>query len=401
MTFKEMTLTCSEPMPKSIKVNRIIKKIQGSVEGPTVVFFAGIHGNEAAGVNALIEVFEHLKTEDVKGTIYGIKGNLKALETGQRYIDEDLNRVWTKNRLKDLDSKKHLNIEEQEQKDLFAILNDIISTNLGPIYFIDFHTTSSQTLPFITINDALINRKFGKLFPVPIVLGIEEYLEGPLLSYINELGYVSLGFESGQHDDVEAITNSISFIYLTLVFTNSIAIDKVIGFPIHYNQLKTKSKDLIDIFEVVYLHRIKNGDVFAMEKGFESFQSIKKHTFLAVSNNKPIASKYNAKLFMPLYQTKGNEGFFIIKRIKPFFLKLSSLLRKIKADNLLILLPGISWENKDKHTLRVNLKTARFFAKSFFHLLGYRNKQIDASHIRLNNRERAAKQIMYKDEMWF
>ena len=35
--------------------------------------------------------------------------------------------------------------------------------------------------------------------------GIEEYLNGPLLSYINELGYVAFGFEGGQHDDISAI----------------------------------------------------------------------------------------------------------------------------------------------------------------------------------------------------
>ena len=43
----------------------------------------------------------------------------------------------------------------------------------------------------------------------PIVLGIEEYLQGPLLSYINTLGYVSLGFESGQHDNKQAILKAM------------------------------------------------------------------------------------------------------------------------------------------------------------------------------------------------
>lgn len=77
---------------------------------------------------------------------------------------------------------------------MFTLLEDIINSNFGPFYFIDFHTTLSKTLPFITINDVVIDRKFSKFFLVPIALGIEEYLNGPLLSYINELGYVSLGF---------------------------------------------------------------------------------------------------------------------------------------------------------------------------------------------------------------
>lgn len=108
-----------------------------------------------------------------------------------------------------------------------------------------------------------------------------------------------------------------------------------------------------------------------MNSGFKSFQNIKKGTALAMSNQQQVKSAYNAKLFMPLYQSQGEEGFFIIKLIKPFFLKLSAGLRHLKFDNLLVLFPGISWNNKNKDVLKVNLNVAKFFAKSIFHLLGY------------------------------
>ena len=396
-----MISTCNHLTPKPAAINRIIGEINGKVPGPTIVFFAGIHGNEPAGVRALEDVFKELAEDDIKGSIYGITGNTKALEANQRYLTEDLNRIWTKERIKTLQSKANLNAEEKEQKELLDILNDILKSNTGPFYFIDFHTTSSKTLPFITINDAIINRNFSKLFPVPIVLGIEEYLNGPLLSYINELGYVSLGFESGQHEDQSAIVNSISFIYLTLVYSKAIAVEKVIGFPIHYNRLKTEAQGIFDIFEVVYLHKIKIDDSFSMKAGFKSFQNINTHTILAVSNGEPIKSKYKAKLFMPLYQSKGQEGFFLIKHINPFFLNLSVFLRRFRVDNLLSWLPGVSWENEDKNALLVNLKVTKFFAKSLFHLLGFRNKQLDATHLKLNNRERASKTEMYKNEEWY
>ena len=64
-------------------------------------------------------------------------------------------------------------------------------------------------------------------------------------------------------------------------------------------------------------------------------------------------------------------------------------------------LPGVSWENEEKNALLVNLKVTRFFAKSLFHLLGFRNKQLDANHLKLNNRERASKTEMYKNEVWY
>lgn len=393
----------SNALQKTILVERIVGKVQGKEEGPTIVFFSGIHGNESAGIFALHKVLNSikLKKHQIRGTIYGLLGNLKAVEQNQRYIDNDLNRIWTNSNLETLESKSNLNSEENEQLELYRILKEILKNIKAPIYFIDLHTTSSKTLPFITINDAIINRKFSKQFPIPIVLGIEEYLYGPLLSYINEFGYVSLGFESGQHDEKDAITNGIAFIYLSLVFTSVINKANILNYEKYYNQLKNASNGLTEIFEIVYLHKIENNDTFKMLNGFKSFQFIKKGTTLARNNNKEVKSKYNAKVFMPLYQTKGKEGFFIIRKIKPFYLKLSVLLRKFRIDDLFVLFPGVSWENKNKKVLQVNLKTAKFMVKPLFHLLGYRNKQIDKTHLKLYNRERVAQIDMYKKEEWY
>ena len=391
----------SNALDEKISINRWLVQIKGTQPGPTIVFFGGIHGNENSGVLAIKEALENLKPDDINGTVYGVSGNLKALESQQRFIDEDLNRLWTKERIETITKKAILNIEEQELLELLEILNDILKTNTSPFYFIDLHTTSSKTLPFITINDALINRKFSKQFPVPIVLGLEEYLNGPLLSYINEFGYVSLGFESGQHNDLRAITNSIAFINLTLIFSGSVKQKSIINFDKYYNELKTQATNLFDVFEVVYLYKTQPHDGFKMIEGFKSFQNIKKGTELATKNKNIISSKYSGRIFMPLYQQKGAEGFFIIKRIKPIFLKISIILRRFKVDSLLVLLPGISWLNKQEGVLKVNLKVAKFFTKSFFHLLGYRNKHITKTHLRLNNRERIAKTKTYKNEPWY
>jgi succinylglutamate desuccinylase len=395
-----MSQVHSKALNKTIYVDRIFGEIKTNTRGPVIVFFAGIHGNETAGIFALEEVIKNIRPEFSSGTIFAISGNLKALEQNQRYLDEDLNRIWTNEQLEGLNFNLNLNSEEREQLELFRLLEEIINSNSGPFYFIDFHTTSSKTVPFITINDTLINRNFARLFPIPIVLGIEEYLNGPLLSYINELGYVSLGFESGQHDEVDAVSNCIAFIYLTLVFTATISIENVIGFQIYYNQLQAHTRNLKGVYEIVYLYHIKNGEDFKMKKGFESFQDINKGTVLATNDDKKIASKYNAKIFMPLYQAKGEDGFFIIKLIHPFFLNLSTLLRTLKIDSLLVCLPGISWEDQKKEVLKANLKVVKFFAKSFFHLLGYRNKKISTNYMLLYNRERAAKDKMYKNEAW-
>jgi len=390
-----------ETQEKAIDIKtRLIQHVKGKKQGPTMVFFAGIHGNEPAGVEALKHVLPKLNPDEVCGNIYGVYGNTKALKLNKRFIDADLNRIWTSDRVTKLQKKADLLAEEKEQKALYKFLKELLDTNKAPLYFIDFHTTSSKTLPFITINDALINRKFSKCFPVPIVLGIEEFLEGPLLSFLNKKGYVSLGFESGQHQDKEAIENCISFIYLATYLSGAIQHSKAI-LKNHFERLQSSAEFNNDIYEVIFKYHIKDNESFKMLPGFESFQPVEKGTLLANSNNQPIYASYSYELFMPLYQNRGNDGFFIIKKIAPFFLKLSAFLRKIKADNLLTILPGITWHNKSEGVLRANLKVTRFMAKAIFHLLGYRNKQEDDTHLLLYNRERVAKNAMYKNAMWY
>ncbi|MCL6261440.1 succinylglutamate desuccinylase/aspartoacylase family protein [Aquiflexum sp. TKW24L] len=388
---------------KNLPASRVIQKIKGNKPGPTVLFFAGIHGNEPAGVNALARVFEDIsaKENNLNGTIYGILGNLKALAEGKRFVDVDLNRLWTKANIKMVSNKKALLEEEKELLDLLDLLKEITKSENGPFYFIDYHTTSSKTLPFITINDSMINRKFAIQFPVPIVLGIEEHLDGPLLSFINQLGYVAIGFESGQHQDPEAVSNSVAFTYLTLVAAGVIGKSDLEDYDKYKMQLKNASNSVNDIFEVVYLHKITGMDVFKMLPGYESFQKINIGTHLATNNSEPVYASFDGMLFMPLYQNQGSDGFFIIRKIPAFALTLSAFLRKIKFDNLFTLLPGVKWEHRDKEILRVDLKVAKYMAKPFFHLLGYRVRYLDGQYLRMYNREKASKKKMYSNEEWW
>lgn len=391
----------NKTLQKTISVDRIIKKIEGKQSGPVVVFFGGIHGNETAGVFALNSVLNNLNTDDVNGTIYGITGNIKALKKNQRFLEQDLNRIWTAEKLESLNGIKKLNPEQEEQLEIYSIIKDILNSHNGPFYFIDLHTTSSRTLPFITINDSIINRKFSQLFPVPIVLGIEEYLNGPLLSYINTLGYVSLGFESGQHEDEHAITCAIAFINLALGYIDAVPEEKIKDFEVYYNLLKLEALNKKDVFEVVHLHSIVNGEKFKMHPNFNSFQNVKKGTPLAVSDGKELIAERDSVIFMPLYQRRGRDGYFLIRKIKPFFLNLSSILRRMKADSLLAILPGISWDTKEKNALRVNLRITKFLAKPIFHLLGYRNRRLGQTHLKIYNRERISKRKIYTKEKWW
>ena len=386
---------------KTENTNRIIHHVKGKYNGPTIVFFAGIHGNEKAGVIALKAILPKLNPENVYGEIFGVYGNIKALKENKRYIDIDLNRIWTTKNLNNIKTASGLTNEQQEQRALYDFIITVLQTEKKAIYFIDLHTTSSKTLPFITINDAIINRKFSYCFPVPIVLGIEEYLDGPLLSYLNKSGYVSLGFEAGQHTDETSVKNCKSFIYLAITYAEALKDNFENLLQKHFHNLKKAANNNSYIYEVVFKYHIEENEAFKMKQGFKSFQTIKKGELLATSNNAPIYSPYSYELFMPLYQRKGNDGFFIIKKIPKLFLKASTVLRRLNADQMLTLLPGVSWHNKHQGVLKANLNITRFLAKSIFHLFGYRSKKVDNTQVLLFNRERIAKNESYKKTKWY
>jgi succinylglutamate desuccinylase len=80
---------------------------------------------------------------------------------------------------------------------------------------------------------------------------------------------------------------------------------------------------------------------------------------------------------------------------------MSELLRRYKGDNLLVLLPGVSWQDRQKGVLSVNLKVTRFLAKQIFHVFGFRSQQLDKTHVLLYNRERVSKVDLYKHMAWF
>jgi len=393
----------SKALNRTISIDRIIGQYRGNSEGPTLIFTGGIHGNEPSGVFALQSVMDDLAELNIPfhGNLYALSGNLVALEKGVRYNQVDLNRIWTREKIESFskNGSQIAPLEVDEQMDIFYTINSILSKEKGPFYFFDLHTTSGETTPFLTVNDSLLNRKFTKQYPLPIVLGIEEFLDGPLLSYINELGYVAFGFEAGQHDSPLAYQNQISFIYLSMVYTGCLAKTHATIFQ-HHKRLLRRSQVRSKFFEIVYHYPIGIEEEFQMDPGYVNFQRVTKYEPIAKSGDQMIEAQTDGQIFMPLYQGKGDDGFFIIKKIPIFFLAVSKLLRKTYFDRLLVLLPGVSWGSKNREELIVNVKVARFFTKQFFHLLGYRSKQVDKTHFKMRNREVASRNNDYKHASW-
>jgi predicted deacylase len=220
----------------SDSIERIRWVQSGDENGPVLVLFVGIHGNEPAGLKAIDRIAKIFDKQEISfsGTVYAIAGNIRALELGVRYLDTDLNRLWemyyTDEDFTALKNGRQQPAEFDESLEIKDTVHRIIEKHSGKtdeIIFADLHTTSSQSCAFILLNDTLANRDLARQFPVPQILGIEENIHGTLLSYINNLGYKALGFEAGAHLDNVSVERSEAFLWLLLHNICSIKLSRV------------------------------------------------------------------------------------------------------------------------------------------------------------------------------
>ncbi|MEM6719318.1 MAG: succinylglutamate desuccinylase/aspartoacylase family protein [Bacteroidota bacterium] len=364
----------------TIDLNRILYFQTHPEATTTLIFIGGIHGNEPAGIYGLQNVIDYIEQHEVSlnCNFYALAGNLNAIQKNIRYETTDLNRLWTHEKVQKITSQTSFTSqEEKEQAELYECIQNIIQTHTGTLVFMDLHTTSSETIPFITISDSLKNRKFVTNFKLPIILGIEEYLDGPLLTYINEFGYIALGFEAGQHEDPKAIKNCELFIWQALQTAN--ALPQHVIQDLKLDQKNTsKQETLSNFYEISDRYQLQQGEDFAMQPGFKNFDPIEKHQHIATCNEELIKASVSGKIFMPLYQAQGDDGFFIITRISTFWLKLSSIFRKLNLHYILRILPGVRKDTANVNALFVNPKIAAFLTTKIFHLFGYRKKVLKA-----------------------
>lgn len=296
-------------------MNRIIGKYKGDEKGPLLLVTAGVHGNEPSGVNALEKVFSELEKNrpKMKGTFLGLRGNCKALEKGQRFIDEDLNRTW-KN--ENLNNDQPESSEQQEMLDIIEVLDDYKDEKFPERYFLDCHTTSSDSLPYISVQEVGDNDRFAHKFPVYIVRGFSDIVNGSIDKYFSQQGLTGFTFEAGQHTADTSETNHEALIWMALREACDLNMDEVPCYPSCVSVFDDKFPDGPKTFEIIYRHGLEKGDEFKMQPGFSNFQKIEKGELLAIQNGKEIRSEWDATIFMPLYQSQGNDGFFVIKEVK-------------------------------------------------------------------------------------
>jgi succinylglutamate desuccinylase len=381
-----MDLTLDPPQTRS-PWRRTIGSHSGAEPGPVVICVCGIHGNEPAGARAAERVLERLASVGprFRGEFVAVAGNLAALERGCRFVEKDLNRQWTAEHLAAHEraagdggegaSGGALSCEDREQLEMWRTLEEHLRKGREGAYFIDLHTSSADGPPFATMGDTLRNRSFVTRLGLPIILGLEDQIDGALLEYVNNLGHVTVGIEAGRHDRPASIDLHESVLWLGLVAAGCLDPGDVEDLDVHRARIARAAEGIPQITEIRHRHAITEACGFRMAPGFQHFQPVRKGEVLATDVRGPVVAKETGVVLLPLYQVLGDDGFFLGREVHPFWLKVSAVLRKLGLPAWSHLLPGVSRHPGREDTLIVDTRIARIYPLDLFHLLGYRKRR--------------------------
>ncbi len=279
-----------------------------------LIVIGGMHGNEKSGLEAIERVLNKLKNQEdkLKKRVYFLKGNLKALENDERFVDIDLNRIWHDRYLKNHNGA----YDFKEFLELQALIEEICQGQYDNCAMLDLHTFSADSGIFCIPAENRKSEQLAKRFGVPYIEKLAKSLPETALNYYGEKGMLSLVFEGGRHNTPEAADNLERAIWLMMCYFDVIS-------PADFPEVKYMQQYLIELsealphrLEMVYHHKLEDYHHYRMHAGYYNFKAIRDGEEVALQNGNPVLTPTSGFMLMPLYQKKGSDGFFIVKEIK-------------------------------------------------------------------------------------
>jgi succinylglutamate desuccinylase len=304
---------------------RLVGHYGGAHPGPVLIVTAALHGNELAGLRALERTFSLLDEEPkrrpgfrFRGDLYGLAGNLQAIDKGVRYVESDMNRMWTPAQIERVRStpRRFLRDERRELSELLEAIETILAAHPDvPIVVLDLHTTTADGGIFCIATEDPESIRIASELHAPVVLGMLTGIEGTTMHHFrrDRLGrdITCFVFEAGQHDDPLSIDRATAAIIATLRALELVQHEDVES---HHDQILIDyARNLPGIVDLVQVYRIRQGAHFEMLPGFHNFQKVQRGQLLAYEDGHPIKAIDDGIILMPRYQPQGDDGFFILR----------------------------------------------------------------------------------------
>lgn len=265
--------------------------IKGAKRGPCVAVMGAVHGNERIGGAVIARLLHEVKPEKLHGDLILILGNPAAYAANQRFIDCDLNRLFSAGRLGALRKKplSSLNCEEKRALEIAPYLQ-------RAEYFLDIHSTIKPSAPFVYCDAKKAHLKLACLFGARyIVSAAPECKISDLIScadsYVNQNGGIGITYEAGWHKTSAVLEKVMGKIYLFLQAAGSFEQKN----PFESSAAHTKHPAHVEIYDCVVPHTRH----FHFKKDFANFDVVQEGETIAEDQGKLFKARMSSFIIFP------------------------------------------------------------------------------------------------------
>jgi succinylglutamate desuccinylase len=260
-----------------------VVRIVAKKNGPRVVMFAGVHGDEVSGVHAIEKLFFDFfggKSELNQGSLTLARANEHALSAERRYTKHNLNRLFREDYGPEIDRTSY---EFGRAQELKTILHDCD-------YFLDFHSAPIAQEPFLVAERKAVEF-FGKLAISRIMTGWSKFSNGTIggdaENYANAHGALAATLESGSHFEKSSID---------VAYRSAISLLLLLGMIEGAERQVTGKLEVFDEYAVV----TKDFDNFRYAGAVKNFQFLKKGEAFALQNGHTVNVLEDSYLLIPM-----------------------------------------------------------------------------------------------------
>ncbi len=179
---------------------------------PHAIIIGATHGNEPAGVEAMLRYHAHLveNPEVLSGKVTFVLGNPAGYAQDIRYCDEDLNRAFY-NRI------FSSTVEGKRALELTQLLAQFTGTRTTVL---DLHSVSRGNFKMTAYSADNDRNKQLALQVSPLSLHFSyhaEHLGGLLVDQASHFGFDALGIECGNHESADSVETALDHINRLLI----------------------------------------------------------------------------------------------------------------------------------------------------------------------------------------
>lgn len=271
-------------MRKLAPITNDIVTITGPQPGPVVAIFAGVHGNERAGVYALQQLIPDLKI--TKGTVHFAFANPPAIEANVRMVTKNLNRCFYA-------GNDGTDAEDIRARELMQVLDSCDA-------LLDLHMFyDKKNKPFVICEDNAVD--IAQRFDVDIIsTNWTEVEPGGTDGYMYQNGKIGICVECGPLELSEEYTDfAIQTVYQFLNFfdmTNKLV------------PVSVKKKRLVKAIRAVN----KTSPSFVLTPGMYDFQKLTSGQVLATDGEDEFTAQSGECIIFPHYAARVGEEAYII-----------------------------------------------------------------------------------------